>query len=81
MEVASGKESDDENIDYEDLDDTFIISSKEEDTFMKDYCDWPKSVDGGLKPPRSANQQRNVVMNTRKPTQLPLEQDLILLHD
>ena len=30
---------------------------------MKDYCDWLKSVDGGLKPPRSANQHRNVVMN------------------
>lgn len=53
---------DDDDFDYEDIDDRFIMSSPEEDHLMGLFYNWLISVDGGLKPIRSAVQHRNVVM-------------------
>ena len=38
------------------------MTSKEEEVFVNEFREWLVSVDGGLKPPRSASQHRNVVM-------------------
>ena len=55
---------DEEDVDYDDIDDRVILTSREEDEFMDSFYMWLKSVDGGLKPPRSSMQHRNVVLNS-----------------
>ena len=59
--IDSGFE--DDEFDYEDIDDRFIMSSPEEDKLMNTFYQWLISVDGGLKPPRSAMQHKNVVLS------------------
>ena len=54
---------DEEDVDFDDIDDRVILTSREEDKFMDSFYMWLKSVDGGLKPPRSSMQHKNVVMN------------------
>ena len=61
FDVHSGIDEDDE-IDYEDTDDRFLVTSSEEDMMMENFYAWLISVDGGLKPLRSATQHKAVVM-------------------
>ena len=52
-----------EEVDYEDVEIEFAMTSTEEDAFLKTFREWLQSVDGGMKPIRSTKQHSNVVMS------------------
>ena len=62
-ELSEVESMDDEDKDYEDLEDRFFMSSKEEDVFLNGFVDWLCSPDGGRKPRRTALQHKSVIMN------------------
>ena len=55
--------SDDENIDYEDVEKKFYMTSKQEDDFLKEFSHWLTTPDGGGKPVKTANKHSSTVMN------------------
>ena len=52
-----------EDVDYEDGDDRFFISNKEEDDLLTGFVDWLCSPDGGKKPRRTAMKHKSVLMS------------------
>ena len=48
-------------VDFEDYDDRFMVTSKEEDYFLGRFFDWLTSCDGGFKKKRHATQHKSVV--------------------
>lgn len=59
--ISNDSEKSVSDIDYEDHDDNFIMSSVEEDELLKDFCDWLGTIDGSGKDKRQAMKHKSAV--------------------
>ncbi|XP_065648964.1 uncharacterized protein LOC136078070 isoform X1 [Hydra vulgaris] len=55
-------DSDESNIDFDDGEDKFYMTSSEEDKLLDEFLIWLQSVEGGIKPLRTALKHKNVVL-------------------
>ena len=62
-EEESESTEDGEDVDFEDSEERFFMSSKEEDKLLACFVKWMCSPDGGKKPNRTALQHKTVVMS------------------
>ena len=62
-ECADPESGIEEDMDYEDIDDRFLVTSEEEESFFGRFHSWLTTCDGGFKKVRDANQHRSVVMS------------------
>ena len=63
-EIQSKEESECEskNVDNEDHEECFFMSSRKEDELLDEFVSWLQSPDGGRKPERTSMKHKTVVM-------------------
>ena len=66
VQESQDEEGDDKsnnNVDFEDLEELFFITSAEEDRILDRFVSWMSSVDGGFTPLRTAKQNKCIGWN------------------